>query len=263
MPSRNPIGAKTAIAAVIVLLLAATGILAAAFSPVRTGLMAVAAPLAAWGGALAGNTPAARDAAAMRADIESLRAENARLKQLRTENDDLKAALGFREEAKDDLVTARVIARTTDDIFHGLVIDRGSEDGVHPGQPVVAGDGVIVGKIYAVRGRTASVLLLTDSKSRLAVTIHDDAGTVGVLEGERGLGVRVSLIPASAKIAPGDPVSTSGLEPGVRRGLLIGTVDQVLKNAQDPFQSAIVVPFTASLNPSYVQVIRDAAPDVR
>lgn len=264
MSSRTPLGAKTAIVAGVVLLFAATGLLSAVFSPIRAGILAMAAPLSAWGSAF--NVDVARqkkDLATTVLENESLRAENARLKQFRSENEDLKAALQFREADKEDLVTARVVARTTDDIFHGLIVDRGEDDGVRAGQPVIAGDGVIIGKVYAVRARTASVLLLTDTKSRLAVTVHDEAGTTGVLEGERGLGIRVSLIPATAKIAPGDPVSTSGLEPGVRRGLLVGTVDQVLKNAQDPFQSAIIVPFGTSVNPSYVQIVRDASPDIR
>jgi len=263
MPSRTSFGPKAAAAAVgLLLLLTATGLLAGVFAPVRKAVFAIAAPLASFAGAIGlASTQETRDAATRLVDIEALRAENAALRGLRTENDELRAALDFRTDGKDDLVTARVIARTSDDIFHGLVIDRGEEDGVRAGQPVVAGDGVIVGKVRSVRARTASVMLLTDTKSRLAITVHDETGTVGVLEGERGLGMRVTLIPASAKIAPGDPVTTSGLEPGVRRGLVIGTVDQVIKNAQDPFQSATVVPFAAALNPSMVQIVRDAAPE--
>ena len=41
----------------------------------------------------------------------------------------------------------------------------------------------------------------------------------------------------------GDVVVTSGLEEGMPRGLLIGTVEAVEKEAHQPFQTAVIKPF--------------------
>jgi rod shape-determining protein MreC len=189
--------------------------------------------------------------------LDSLRTENAKLNELAVENETLKAALGYKDRDVGAPVTARVISETSDDVFHGIVIDRGASDGVKAGQPVIVGDGVIIGKIFETRDKTSSVLLLSDSKSRLAVSIQQTDGTVGALEGDGGLSMAINLIPQTVTVSSGDMVVTSGLEPGIRRGLVVGTVDVVTQHTQDPFQSATVVPFSEADHPVFVQVITD------
>lgn len=81
--------------------------------------------------------------------------------------------------------------------------------------------------------------------------------TAGVLEGDRGLSMAIDLIPQAEQLSPGDIIVTSGIEPGVRRGLVVGTVEKISKRTQDPFQSAAVAPFSAGSHPSFVQVLGD------
>lgn len=187
--------------------------------------------------------------------LEDLKIENAKLRALVTENESLKSALAFRERYDDVAVVARVISGSSDDAIRALVIDRGSEDGLRPDQPVIVGNGIIIGKTYDVRRRTSTVLLLSDSRSRLAVAVQNADDTLGVLEGDRGLSMSIGLIPQNASISPGDVIVTSGAEPGIRRGLVIGAVAKVAKNSQDPFQSADVQPFLVSSQPIFVQVL--------
>lgn len=187
--------------------------------------------------------------------IDGLRAENAKLREFAVENVALKTALGYREKSGLAPLLARVVSETDEDVFHGLVIDRGSEDGVREGQAVIAGEGVIIGKILSVKRTTASVLLLSDTRSRLAVTVQRADGTAGVLEGDRGLSTVIDLIPQTVSIAPGDTVVTSGIEAGIPRGLIVGVIDKVTQHSQDPFQSATVVPFEGAARPPIVQVL--------
>ena len=194
--------------------------------------------------------------------LESLQVENAKLKMLLAENDTLKTALGFKERTGDNAVLARVVSRTSDDIFHGLVIDRGTEDGIAADQPVIFGDGIIIGKIIEVKPRSASVLLLTDTRSKLAVSIENAKETTGVLEGDRGLSMMITLIPQTEAVAVNDVIVTSGIEPGIRRGLVIGTIEKVSRETQDPFQTAVVVPFHIASAPTFVQVLRNTMPSV-
>ncbi|HTM68192.1 MAG TPA: rod shape-determining protein MreC [Candidatus Binatia bacterium] len=190
--------------------------------------------------------------------VETLRKENAKLREQALENDALKLALHFQERASDAPILARVVSETDEDVFHGLVIDRGSDDGVRPGQAVVAGEGVIIGKVFEARRRSSSVLLLSDTKSRLAVAVQNASDTAGVLEGDRGLSMAIDLIPQNVDLSPGDIVVTSGIEPGIRRGLVVGTVEKVSKRTQDPFQTAAVVPFESAGHPLFVQVLGEA-----
>lgn len=248
--------------AAVLLVLAASGALRAITAPLTSATLTATAPGYAAGSAVsraidalfAGDTDPAADGVV----IDSLRAENAKLRSLAAENEALKAALGFVERYEDDAVLARVVAETAADALKGIVIDRGTDDGIVPGQPVVAGDGVLVGKVFEARARSATVLLLSDSKSRVAVAIQNATDTIGVLEGDRGLSMSITLIPQTEKLSPGDIIVTSGIEPGIRRGLVVGSVEKVNKSTQDPFQSASVAPLRTSSHPVFVQVLRFA-----
>ena len=78
-----------------------------------------------------------------------------------------------------DLIAARVIG---DDPVIGprmLLLDRGSEDGVMSGQPVLA-DGGLVGTISAVNRRSATVTLVSSPKFAIAAYIRG-SGLAGIL----------------------------------------------------------------------------------
>lgn len=195
-------------------------------------------------------------AVALRTELDGVRTENAKLQALVAENRELKAALGFKGQGSDDIIVARVVYESGDAWSRRLIIDRGETDGLAVGQPVVVGDGVIIGKISSVERRTAAVMPLADSLSRLAVTVENAQETLGVLEGERGLGLIITLIPQSERLNQSDGVITSGIEPGVRRGLVVGVIAQIDRANQNPFQTATVLPFVDTLHPIYVQVLK-------
>lgn len=272
MASRTKSGARiAALVAIPILILAASGLFRPITDPATGLLLAAAAPAYAAGASL--NRAISRffaddrsDVATLTAAVEKLRIENAKLRELAVENDGLKAALAFHERSSDAAIVSRVVSETDEDVFHGLIIDRGADDGVKAGQAVIVGDGIIVGKVFETRRRTSSVLLLSDSKSRLAVAVQNASDTVGVLEGDRGLSMSIDLIPQSETLSPGDIIVTSGIEPGIRRGLVVGTIEKVEKKTQDPFQSATVIPFSAAEHPPFVQVLTvtaDAGPGAR
>lgn len=191
----------------------------------------------------------------LRTTIDDLRIENARLQNFADENEELRDALGYIESLEDVVVTAHVISEVSDDAHNTLVLDRGSDDGITIGQAVFVNKGILIGKITDVSRRTSSVLLLTDSKSAVAVSVQNKDRTLGVLEGSRGLSMAITLIPQTETLAPGDIVITSGIEPGIRRGLVIGTIDKVVRETQEPFQSAIVTPLFGSAYPTSVHIL--------
>lgn len=191
----------------------------------------------------------------LRRKFERASAENARLRLAVEEVDELKDALGYRERFADVLLATRVISSANDPIDASILIDRGADDGIHEGQAVIVGDGILVGKVTEVGTHTSRVRLLTDSRSAVAVAVQTSDGTLGVLQGDRGLSLRIALIPQNEILTPGDVVITSGLEPGIRRGLLVGTVEKIGRDNQDPFQTASILPFIDAQLPSFVQVL--------
>jgi rod shape-determining protein MreC len=238
-----------------------SGWLTPLYDPFSRVLLTIAAPFHAVGNGvsgffgrfLGGGTD---DPATLHRTIDGLEAENAKLLTLASENSALKAALEFVERGTDDVVTARVVYESDDNDARLLVLDRGSNDGIASGQPVITGNGIIIGKILTVRRQSSTVMPLMDTRSRLAVAAQNAQETLGVLEGDRDLSMSISLIPQTEELSPGDTVITSGLEPGIRRGLVVGTIEKVNRSTQDPFQSATVLPFSSTLHPLFVQVIR-------
>lgn len=249
---------SAAAAGLAALLLAyATGLFSFAAETFSRAVAAAAAPLRAAGVNLrdavseAGADEANRT---LEAVIRELRIQNAELKALAVENEALKAALDYRDQNGEAGILARVIASSGKGASSTLVLDRGSADGIGVGLPVTVGKGIMVGKISLVRETTAEVALLSDGRSTLAVTVQNAAETLGVLEGERGLSTKLTMIPPSQRLAPGDTVITSGLEPGIKRGLIVGSIEKIVKNSQDPFQSASVNAFYTSEKLLYLTV---------
>lgn len=195
------------------------------------------------------------DVATLQVTIDGLYIENARLQTLADENKKLRDALGYIETLKDAVLTAQVISEVSDDAHNTLVLDKGEADGITIGQAVFVNEGTLIGKITDMNRRTSSVLLLTDSKSAVAVSIQNTDRTLGVLEGDRGLSMVINLIPQTETLTPGDIVVTSGIEPSIRRGLVIGTIDKVMRGTQEPFQSATVTPLFGSAYPTFVHIL--------
>ncbi len=253
-------------AAGLVFIMAAIGWLAPVLEPAGRALLAAAAPVRAAAltarsdaEKISGKEPACDPGAA--AELEALRIENSKLRTAASENESLKKALGFKPAPGETLVAASVIYESGDEWSRLFVIDRGSADGVAPDQPVVIGDGVIIGKIFRAGRLTSTVLPLADSRSRLAVTVQNAKETMGALEGDRGLSMAMTLVPQTEDLSPGDTVITSGIERGIRRGLIVGVIDKVTRSTQDPFQSASVTPLGQTAHPLVVQVIRTEPAD--
>ncbi len=260
MSTRNSNRPRNAVIALVAVLLLAMGALKPLSAPLKHLATTVAAPVYATGANLSRAVKrlfdnSEKDKTALTQEIDALRMENAKLRELAVENGALKTAIGYRDKSGIKPLTARVVSETNQDVFHGLVIDRGTDDGVKADQPVIVGDGIVIGKIFEAKAGTSSVLLLSDSRSRLAVTVQSADGTAGVLEGDRGLSMSINLIPQTVTLTPGDTVVTSGIEPGIRRGLAVGIIDKVVQHTQDPFQSATVLPFDSASHPLFAQVL--------
>jgi rod shape-determining protein MreC len=171
------------------------------------------------------------------------------------ENESLKGLLNFKKRSDLELVPCEVIGADPDATTRALIIDCGAENGLVRGEAVVVGDGTLVGKIERVTNGRSTVLLPIDPRSAVAVMTADHPETSGVAQGEKGLVISMTLIPQHAPIAEGDIVVTTGREPGVPRGLVLGKIESVNSVASDPFMSATIAPSLESIDLTKVAVI--------
>ncbi|USN53890.1 MAG: rod shape-determining protein MreC [Candidatus Nomurabacteria bacterium] len=134
----------------------------------------------------------------------------------------------------------RVIGRSLDPSAQIIIINRGQSSGVFVGQVVVVEDGIVIGRVSSTTSNTAQVLLVTDRRSKISVEVQNEFNSPGIVIGERGLALRLTTVPQDEPIEFGQSIVTAGLEAGVPRGLLIGTVGDVSSTATNLFQSASI-----------------------
>lgn len=177
-------------------------------------------------------------------ELENQKVAESKLKLLEDENRELKDLLNFREKNNFSLMAVRVVGRDAEGVEKTVVIDRGEEDGIKINQPVLAGEGILVGKIAKTEKNISLVRLLNDSQSKAAAAVLNRDRSLGVVEGGYGLSVRMNFIPRNEVVMVGDQVITSGLEENIPRGLLIGEVAAVENETYRPFQEAVLTPAT-------------------
>jgi rod shape-determining protein MreC len=121
-----------------------------------------------------------------------------------------------------------------------VIINRGSNEGILRGMPVVTNQGLI-GRIDAVIADAARVQLITDPASSVNVRLQNaetEASLVGSVTGD----LMLEMIPPDEIVQRGDLVLTSGLGGGYPPDLIIGQVVNVRSRVFDLFQQATVQP---------------------
>lgn len=162
---------------------------------------------------------------------QNLAAENAQLRRL----------AGLRERLGASAVTAQVLYESRDRFTSKIVLDRGAQDGIVAGSPVLDGVGV-VGQVTRVFALTAEVTLLTDKDQVIPVQILRN-GLRGVAYGGVDAGsLELRFMPANADIVQGDQVVTSGLDGVYPPGLPVAIVARVERNVKDQFARVVLAP---------------------
>jgi rod shape-determining protein MreC len=145
-----------------------------------------------------------------------------------------------RRHVEDQYTAAAVIARDVSPFMHYVIIDRGSDDGLRKGMPVITQQG-LVGSIAAVTAGAARVQLINDPGSSINVILQqsgEEAVLNGLITGE----IELDMIRQNAIIQPGDLVMTSGLGGNYPANIVIGQVVTIRSEAFSLFQTASVQP---------------------
>ena len=175
-----------------------------------------------------------------RLKIQELLAENTYFKELKEENDNLREALGLDFKKDFKLVLADVLGK---DIGQDVIlVSRGSKDGISEGLSVITSQKVVLGKISEVYENFSKVRLISSKESSFGVEIQGSEIS-GAAKGEGGFNIILDLIPRDKEIKEGDVLVTAPLGGDYKRGLLVGTVKDVIKSDLKPFQQAKISPF--------------------
>lgn len=177
--------------------------------------------------------------------------------ELRLENDRLKELLSFKQSTKMQLIAARIIARDAIPDHNSITINKGTNDGVLPGQAVITTGGV-VGFIFKPSPITSHVMLITD-RYAVADGIVQRTRAHGIVEGKsHGLCV-LQYVERTEDVKPGDIVVTGGLDNIFPKGFPLAIVEKVERKTFSVSLKVDMKPAVDHLKVEEVFVIKDAA----
>jgi rod shape-determining protein MreC len=161
-----------------------------------------------------------------------------RYEELKLENVRLKRFVNFTGQAPDTYVAAQIIARDPSPWFKTIMIDKGINDGLNKGNPVLVAEG-IVGKIVKVSAKSSRVLLIIDRNSSVDALVQNSR-VRGIVKGNNKDNCSFVYTLRKDEIKADEIIISSGLDQVFPKGLTIGRVLKVTKGHSQLFQNIII-----------------------
>lgn len=179
------------------------------------------------------------------------------MSELQKENDRLRELVDFKVSNKMNLTAAQVIGRDLVIDHNTLTINKGTAQGLKPGQAVVTIKGVL-GYIFRPSVNTSQVMLITD---RYAVVdgIVQRTRARGIVEGKSSTECTLKYVEKTEDVKPGDLVVTGGLDNIFPKGFPVAIVESVERKT---FSVSLKVELRPVVDPNKVEevfVVKDAA----
>lgn len=164
-----------------------------------------------------------------------------RLQALEQENAQLRSLLSARERQPLKSVFAEIVYHGRDPFTRKVIIDRGSQDGIEAGQPVIDVGGV-VGQVTRVHPLISEVTLVIDKEHAVPVQVVRN-GLRGVAYGSGdGTTMELRFMATNAEIENGDMLVTSGIDGVYPPGLPVAKVQRVDRAAGFSFARITLTP---------------------
>lgn len=147
--------------------------------------------------------------------VNEVERENVRLRQL----------LSFSADRQIRGIVGSVIGGDPSGWVKGILVDKGSAQGIATGMAVVNARGV-VGQVVSVSSHSSRVLLVSDHASGVDAIIEGSRAR-GVVEGGGEHVCELKFVTKDVPVKVGEVVLTSGMDQVYPKGLVVGTVSYV------------------------------------
>lgn len=158
----------------------------------------------------------------LRRELQQMKAWREAALQLEQENAKLLDLNNVRIDPKLTFVTGVVMTDSGSPFRQSVLLNVGARDGIIDGWPTMDGIG-LAGRIAGVGRQTSRVLLLTDTSSRIPITILP-SGQRAILAGDSTSNPIIEFLEDRAVVRPGDSVVSSGDGGVFPADLLVGQV---------------------------------------
>lgn len=167
--------------------------------------------------------------------------KNSQYREAAIANARLRKLLDFKESMPYKMLAAEVIGKDPSTWFKTVIVNKGDQDGVTRGLPVVVSEG-IVGQVVETAGGYAKVLLLVDQNSAVDGLVERTRAR-GVIRGGAGGKCLFDYALRKDDIRIGDIVISSGVDSVFPKGLRVGQISEIVKRNAGVFQDVIMTPF--------------------
>jgi rod shape-determining protein MreC len=174
-------------------------------------------------------------------EIQNLKSERNKLLEFQSENQRLSGLLAYKATADFNGIISNVIGRDPSNWSMTITLDKGYNDGIEQGNPVIASAG-LVGRVSAVGANYSTVLLLSDPSSSVGA-VTQESRINGIIEGTFSNELlRLSFIEHqhAAKLKIGDRIVTSGMDSIFPKGIFIGHINEIKGYSGGLFQEITV-----------------------
>lgn len=189
-------------------------------------------------------------------EVSRLQGQVVSLEKSLAEADILAALVNFsRTNPENSYNAASVIGYDPSPFLRYIIIDKGTDNGILKGMPVITDQG-LVGRVDAVMSGAARVQLITDSGSFVNVRL-EKAEQDAILAGSPNGELTLDLLSQESQIEIGDIVLTSGIGGGFPTDIIVGQIINTKKKDSDLFQTATIQPVVDFRTLKLVMVITD------
>lgn len=223
----------------------ATNVFGTVISPLQRGVTAVMDGVSNFFGNFVSKKQLQQENEALSKELADTKGKIVDYDILKNDNEHLKNMLDYKDATQQfQFVAAPVIATDNPGLFKGFTINAGTKDGLLNKMPVVNEKGLI-GYTSQVGSNFTKVVSILDSSTSVGAMVVR-TGDIAIVEGDlelsdKGL-CKMSYIPNSATLLPGDSVVTSGLGGVYPKGLLIGTIKEIHPDVESVSKYAIIEP---------------------
>ncbi|MBS1227132.1 MAG: rod shape-determining protein MreC [Proteobacteria bacterium] len=183
-----------------------------------------------------------------------------RTRQLEAENERLRKLLDVKGRQQANGRVAQILYAARDPFSRRVIVDKGQQDKIVAGQPVVDDAGV-VGQVTRVFPFVSEITLITDKDQAVPVQIVRN-GLRSVVFGLGNGQLELRFMPANADVQKGDLLVTSGLDGIFLPGFPVAKVVQIERDTSYSFARIYCVPLAGVENFGEVMVLDPREPIV-
>ncbi len=176
-----------------------------------------------------------------------------RTQQLEVENDRLRKLLDIKGRQKTNGRVTQILYAARDPFSRRVIVDKGQQDKIVAGQPVVDDAGVI-GQVTRVFPFVSEITLITDKDQAVPVQIVRN-GLRSVVFGLGNGQLELRYMPANADVQNGDLLVTSGLDGIFLPGLPVAKVVHIERDTSYSFARIYCEPVAGVENFGDVMVL--------